>query len=282
VGGIVVRLRFQCKLLFSRYEFIASLAFMCLIAAGIFVANCVIAYGSDRYDLLSADQLFIGRDTLYSTIIRLLVPLVAAIPFADSYFSEKQSNTIPTLLVRAKTARHYYFSKIVVVFLASIAVFLIPFLLNMGLNRLVFPGNSMRDVLGWQTSETWYHDASLAHQILFPDLFVLHPYLYNLLFTGMLSLFSGLIGVFTFAASFFVKKNRVFLVALFFIINNVLELLSAFTENFGIVIAPFKYLFAWDTTPGKSMGTFAVILLVMLGSVLGMARFGIKKLEDVL
>jgi hypothetical protein len=238
-------------------------------------------FSQDRLELLSADQLFIGRSNIYSITIRLLLPLIAVIPFADSYFVEKKNNLLPVLISRS-SRRQYYFSKLFVVFISSVIVIAVPLLINMMLNSIAFPVSSLRDSTGWSSDETWYRDAFLEDRILFPNLFILHPYLYNFVFTAMLSLFSGLVGVFSYAASYFVKKNRVFVIALFFIINSVLELLSFVTEDFGVVIAPFKYLFAWDVTLGKSMMTFAMIVLVTLSAIVIMTGRSIKKLEDVL
>jgi hypothetical protein len=273
----------QLRFLRSRYEFIACIMLTSLLSIAVFIGWCVRFYGQDVYELVSADQLFLGRDASYGIVIRLLLPLVVSIPFADSYFTEKSSKTLSALLPRFSSPMRYYYSKLCVVFISSTVVILIPLLLNMALNLIAFPLQSMADITGWSSDETWYHDAFLAKQILYPNLFALHPYLYNLVFTAMLSMFSGMIGVFTFAASFFVKKNRVFVVSLFFIINSILELLSSVTQGKrGIVIAPFQYLFAWEVTQGKSLPAFAGILLVFVSATAVLTYFGLKKLEDML
>jgi hypothetical protein len=110
---------------------------------------------------------------------------------------------------------------------------------------------------------------------------VRHPYLYNLLFAGMFSLFAGLVGVFTYSASFFVKRRHVFVVLLFFIINSALEVLSSALEGSGPLVAPFKYLMAYDIS-NKSLAGLCAVWIVMLCSISIMSFFGVKKLKNLL
>lgn len=105
-------MKFQIKLLWKSPAFWITMAFMWLFCTVAFCADCLPYYGMVYMGVPAADQLFIGRGTTGTThILRALLPLIAAMPFADSYFCEKKKNTLPILLTKYKTALGYFFSR---------------------------------------------------------------------------------------------------------------------------------------------------------------------------
>ncbi len=275
-------MKFQIKLLWQTPSFLLTMGLMCLVSVSVFCGSCLQYYGTNFIAVPAADQFYIGRWTMDTTyFLRLLLPLIVVLPFADSYFCEKKKNMLPVLLTRYKTAAGYYFSKGTAVFISAALVVFVPFLLNMLLNLTAFPLTSIADYTNLSTDQTMYYVEGKLAAILFPRLLILHPYFYNFLFCIAISLFSGLIGVTAYTLSYFVRRNRIWVLASVFILNNLLEIASSSLEpkrNFAF----FNYLFAYDLTEGKRLWVFLLLLAALLAALAVLSRKAISKLDNVL
>lgn len=276
-------MKFQMKLLWKTPSFWLMLGFMCLFCVGTFCASCLPYYGIEFMAVPAADQLYIGRGTVSQVyLLGVLLPLIAALPFADSYFCEKQKNTLPILLTKYKTASQYFFSKGAAVFLSAVLLVLVPFLLNMLLNLLAFPISAIADYTNLSTDQSMYYvEPYITVNVLFPRLLVLHPYLYNFLFCIAISLFSGLLGVTAYVLSYYVARNRIWAIVSVFILNNLLAIVSGMCEpkaNFAFL----QYLFVIDSHEGKKPWMFFAALAVLLLAVALLSRRAIAKLDNVL
>lgn len=271
-------MKFQMKLLWKTPAFFLTMGFMCLISAAVFCENCLSYYGVNFIEVPAADQLYIGRGTTGTTyILRALLPLIVALPFADSYFCEKSKNTLPVLLTRYKSAAAYFFSKGIAVFVSAALVVLIPFLLHMLLTFIAFPTTSIADYTNLSTDQTFYWEMATA---LFPRLLVLHPYLYNCLFWIAISLFSGLLGVTAYVISYFVQQ-RIWALVSVFICSNLLAVVSELCEP-KLNFAFFNYLFAYDESEGKRLWLFFLLLAALISVVAVLSHKAIAKLDNVL
>jgi hypothetical protein len=281
-GVKIMRLRYQFRLLGARYEFWIALLAMTLFSVYAFLAHCVSYYGENHYFLLSADQLFIGRATnSFALPLRLIIPLIAALPFADVYFGDKQRNTLPVVLYRYDDVKAYYFSNLFIVFLSSFIVIFIPLLLNMGLNAITFPVSSIRNFAGNQANDTWHHAAFIDEYILLPSLLIQHPYVYNFVFAIFQSIFAGLAGVFVFSFSFYIKRNKILVTSSFFIIHSVLDIISIALPSIGVNLSFLSYLFAYELSAAKQPLIFLVLLSALLLSIIISGVKNKRILEDL-
>lgn len=259
-----------------------TLSLMCLVSVAVFCISCLPYYGLDFIAVPAADQLYIGRgttDTAY--ILRALLPLIVTLPFADSYFCEKKKNTLPVLLTRYKSTAAYFFSKGMAVFFSAALVVLVPFLINMLLNLIAFPTASVADYTNVSTDQTIYYVEPYITNGLFPRLLALHPYLYNCLFWIAISLFSGLLSVTAYVISYFVRRNRIWVLVSVFILNNLIALASDLCVP-KLNFAFFNYLFAFDQSEGKKLWMFFLLLAVLILVVAVLSHKAIAKLDNVL
>jgi hypothetical protein len=103
--------------------------------------------------------------------------------------------------------KQHYLSGAFACFIGSFLIICLPFLLNIFLNFISFPNNGVTRFDVWGSSAFWagfYDDFGKAY-LSFPNLYLYHPQLYNVLFTLILSFCSGIFGVFAYAMSFFLS-----------------------------------------------------------------------------
>lgn len=275
-------MKFQMRLLWRTPAFCLTMGLMCLLSIGVFCVLSFPYYGMDFIAVPAADRMYIGRGGLSVTyILRALLPLIVTLPFADSYFCEKKKNMLPVLLTKYKTSADYYFSKGAAVFVSAALVVFVPFLLNMLLNLIAFPITSIADGTNLSTDCAMYYVEPYVTSALFPRLLVLHPYLYNFLFCIAISGFSGLLGVTAYILSYFVKRNRIWVLVSVFIANNFLTMLSGMFEP-KVNFAFFNYLFAYDETEGKRLWVFFLLLAAVLTALIVLSRKAVAKLDNVL
>lgn len=213
----------QWKLLFRRKEFYLSFAIMLGLAVAAFVTDCREYYGWDLSECHSASMLFYLRtyNASFSGIVMSLYPLLAVLPFADSYIVDRHNAVLPVLLAKGKF-RDYYFSKMLVTFLASFLVLFVPQAVNMALNAVAFPwtvpGDFTNVLYGWTYAGT-------IESFAFPRLLNDHPGLYNLLFALTLSVTGGLMAAVSYCLSYILNKSRVLIICLMFLLLNVITLI---------------------------------------------------------
>lgn len=273
----------QLKLLLKRPEFGITMLLMCCFSIGIFILNCIMNFHSNIDNVLSADQFYIGRSTLpLSPLLALVLSIVIAFPFSDSYFDEKQKNTLPVILTRYKSASNYFISKAFIVFFSAFIVVFIPFMLNIILNSIAFPSESLVDYSRLSSDQTVYYIKDFVQNILFPDFFVKYPQLYNILFCLALSLFLGLGAVLIFCISFFVKRSRILVIASFFIISNIISIVSNVTMSVGINIDFYNYLFSYNIEENKYLLVFGFELFFILLAIFILSKKAIHKMENII
>ncbi len=269
----------QIKLLRARKEFLLSFFCMMVLAVGSFVFNCVRQYGADVTRYLSADKLFLGRygSNDIAVLLPFLLPLLFVLPFADSYLTDRRHYILPAILSRA-SAKQYYFSKLFCVALSAGAVVFLPFLLNFLLGLIAFPMTSTNYSHFSLSADQSPYYASYMKEILFPGLFVDHPYLYNFVFLLLLTAFCALCAVVTYQCSFLLVKNRIVLLCLPFLINNFLIL---FSSDLPVNISPFDYLIAFNNAPHKRPFMLAVFFGALLLAAVLLTPLCLKKLGEI-
>jgi len=270
----------QIKLLWKRREFILTFFIMTVISLGSFLFNCFRQNGFDVMQALSADKLFIGRsyNNELFILLQFLLPLLAVIPFSDSYLLEKQLNILPCLLTRTSATR-YLFAKMAAVSLSAAAVVFVPFLLNFILGLIAFPAESINYSFHALASVDSTYRSSYAENILFPELFFKNPYLYNFVFLLLLTAFCALLAVITFQVSFTFTRNKILLLALPFIGNNFLIIVGAF--GLGLNPSPFSYLFSFDDPPGKFAPYLPFLFAAMLAAVIFLTPRCLNRLKSI-
>lgn len=276
-------LKFQLRKTLCQKE--TGIAFLIMLAVCLasYILNCVEFYGEYTSNLIASNQLAIINDYgRLAFVFRLLLPAAAALPCSGIYYHEKKNNILPVALSRSGSQKKYYFSSLFASFAVSFAVVLLPLIINVLLNNLTFVGKSVRNVGNHPSSDDPYYSLASKKFILLDALRIKHPQVYNVVFAVSISLFSGVIGVFTYNISFLFKKNNYLSFAVFFIVSNIIDVISSAASEHGVNIAYLDYLFANKEIPGKNVPAFCCMLLILAVFIAATAFPAIKKLKKVL
>lgn len=240
-------------------------------------------HNADINTVPAAYSFFLGSGyvDIFNKIYYVLMPLIVVIPFADSYYTDRENHTIYAILSKC-TLNQYYYSKLICVFSSGVIVIMIPLLINFLLNLSVFPFNSTVEFLnGFGQIQnqlyTVYPEEFLP--IFFYHLFCTNQYLYELVYLLIASLFGGLLAAIVFQISFFYKGNKILLNCLLFIINNLLSIVSA---RLPINLNLQSYIYAGYTGNGQSYLGFAIILIICLACIILTIPINIKRLKNIL
>ena len=209
--------------------------------------------------------------TYYSSSLALvlvqLIPLIVCLPAGLSLVTE-QHNGVAALTVSRIGARKYIWSKVTAVFIVNFIVFTVPFLIEIVLNCLSFPLNSVGDFTNWSaySPETLERVESYA----FSGLYTLSPYLYAVFCTLFLGAFTGLLSAATVAISALWKpKYKVSLILPVFLF------LQA-TLYLGSGAGWHNYIMLFNEQHRYPQVACLLMLLVALFTVFGAERFARK------
>lgn len=273
---------YQINLMYKRREFQITFFVMMLISIVAFIVACIQNYSADLTRVLSADKTFILRD-LGSDFLFLLVyilPIFVVLPFADSYYTDLKENIIPLVVTRIGATK-YFFSKLNAVAISSIAVTFVPFSVNYFLGLIAFPLTSTNFHKASPSAEqTFYYSEDILENILFPEIFVNHPYLYNLIFMILLTVYLMLCAILVYELSYHIDKGRLFILSVLFVANDVLILLAN-TPILGefFELAPNTYFTAYDITPRKSINYMIFLFVAIIAAIICLMPGCISKLN---
>lgn len=194
--------------------------------------------------------------TMQTTLYYLLLPILAALPFADSFFLDMKTGYIKNVFIRINKSR-YYIAKYLSTFVAGGIAVVVPLLLNLALTASVFPSL----VPEGSTFMFGVYENNLGSGI-----FITHPYLYTFLYLALDFVFAGLLAGVALTISFFVS-NRFIVVLSPFIGYLVFNALVSLTGN--LVLNPDCFL-----QPSQPISASPAVILVE-AVVLAMGTMGV-------
>lgn len=272
----------QFKILFKRNSFIMTLLCSYIFSIVTFVFYCFKEYGKDIILVPAAKYLAIGNDVtsdIFGSIFYNIITAMAIIPFADTYFEERQNGMSQYCIMRTGN-KSYYFSKMFTVFFSGFFVVFSTVLLNHLLNFIAFPCDSTIVYNSQAYQDIFIYDKDLQYNLLFSNLFVNSPYLYNLLFALFASLAAGFMAVFVFQISFFYKKNRVVLICSAFIGYVFLDILMSSFGNMSMEFCLGNYIFPARFYCDQSVRGLIVTFSALIIASLLPTPFAIRKMRN--
>lgn len=257
-------IKLEFKNLISRSEFFISFTLMLLFSIISVVINASDIYGKSIDNVISASDLFMinshsGR-ILSGMIIMVLLPVIASVPFSDSYYIDKKSGIYLSVLTRTSQL-NYIFSKAIVTFLSAFIVLFIPLLLNQILCLIMGPVSSFCDLSGWPAYET----SRLNEHIYFWTNFENNTYVMNFIYILWASIFGGFMALFSFAFSFLTEK-RVLIITIGTIIYSISNFLLSLLNLDNWVFATYL-----DVTKSErwNFNSFIIIHILLLSFIVG-------------
>ncbi|WAM34340.1 hypothetical protein [Caldicellulosiruptor morganii] len=257
-------LKYEFKRLLSRKEFFIVMVIAFFYISVDFVYHSVKLINAPFFELPSAYQMWI----LYNKVggqwgqvfVFFLLPLFAAIPYSDSYLEDKKTGVINFIVTRCDR-RLYLFCKGIAVFFSGFIVVFVPLFINQILCLCLLPVYS-------PSENVFNHPTYNAYQFLstvqLPKLHSLNPYLHNLFYMLLNSMFAGIIALLSYSISFLKKMNRylvVILVFLFCLIENVVGKLISSSTTFSIIDYLHIFSFSFEIT---NYLYFLIFMLVLI------------------
>ncbi|ARU60614.1 hypothetical protein CBW65_05600 [Tumebacillus avium] len=227
------------------------------IIAGLHIVREVVPWISN--DLPAASQLtpftkWIGMDafSFESNLLYLLLPLLAAIVYADSYLLDEKSGFTKSIYTRVSKGK-YLISKFLVTFLTGAMAVLVPLFIHLLVTAMLLPSMMPDPASG---------TSPMIEGKMWLDFYYEHPYAYIFSYMLIDMLFAGALATFGLAVSVFVKKRFVVLLApflLYLFLFFILQLLGL------PAWIPFKFLQPGQTVLNITVLKIASELVVVLG-----------------
>ncbi len=240
-------LRFELKRAFCGRAFVLALFLGCAITLSDVFLNVIPEANNPNWDLAMAVKMgaypqsvynsWIGGQarTLPSTLFYLFMPLIAAIPFADSYCFDK-SGYIKNIATRC-SIKDYLISKYIAVFLSAGIAVSIPIIVNFIATAAVVP------CLVPQASTFLF---SISARSAFDKIFYTTPFVYFLIYLVIDFVIAGLFAGIALAVVI-ITKNRYVAVILPFAVYLALYFIAGVT---GILsLSPFELARAAQIEP---------------------------------
>ena len=214
---------------------------------------------------------FIGLDylNLPALIFYTILPIMATLPFAASYYKEKKSGYLKNVLVKTDKNK-YYISKYLMVFFSGFITILVTSLISLIITMMFFP--ALKPELVTQT-----YTISTLESMWF-DLFATHPMMYVLAYILLDSVFCGALALITLVISMFV--NNLFIVytgtmIICIIWDYVAKILNKVTLSPQIFLRPAQYI------NGIKFSNIMILFIIIIFTS-GILFLGVEKRKDVM
>lgn len=190
---------------------------------------------------------WIGMDTFsfQLQLLLLICPIIVALPFSDSYFTDKKSGFSKAIYVRTSKI-NYITAKMIVNFIVGGFVYIVPFLLSLWTVMLLFPSVVPDSVDG---------TGILFDGQMWVELYYSEPYHYIFRYIVMNFLYGGLFATIGLAISVFAKNRFVVLVGPFLLYLTIFFV-------FQLISLP-EYIPAKFLSPGQEITSVKFSIIVM-------------------
>lgn len=231
-------------------------------------------YGTIKMGLYYPDSLynhFIGLDYWHKQpqTLYMLFPLLASIPYASSYCSEKKSGYLKVMLTRIDR-KVYYISKFISVFFSGFITIISILIISLIISMMFYPMLNPEPI-------TSQFPVAIGNSI-FKTLFIEHPMCYILLYIIIDSIFFGLTSLISLAIS--TITNRIFVATVsstivFYIFAFIMSSLKMYTHSPAVYLIPYQ--------PFEGIKIHVIILHCLVILLLCGAQFIFKEAKkDVL
>lgn len=188
-----------------------------------------------------------GISSSYRYLFFLLLPIIAAIPFADVYAKDKQTGYLKAILSKGKM-NQYFRGLYIANFTVAGVVIAVPLLFNIYLAFMTLPNikpDPMIDVIPLDKINTF-----------FPALYYSFPLVHMLFYVLLAFLFAGMYATICLSVSLYVR-SRFFILISAFVINMVVSLILEFTNKFSWI--PSEFLTEVSVEPFVSFSALLII-----------------------
>lgn len=242
-----------------------------LMVVGNFIGNVLYFQGRDVVEMYQPMKLLllsynrVNHNATNTLLLIQLYPLLVVCPAGFSLAREYQLGERVFLASRLGNFT-YHVSKFLSVFLTTMIIFTVPFLLEILLNCLSFPLSATGDL--WNMSMYDHPYRNGVDQYFIKGLYLHSPYVYAIVGTLFWGAVSGLFGVLTVAVSSLIKvKYNVFLFLPVFVALNLSTIAAVGFPKGAPSIRWYDYILIFNDELKNPVYLFISIVTLVLFSV---------------
>jgi hypothetical protein len=252
---------------------IALMVFYILLAIALlnFCINVMTFQGSDIIEMYHpAKLLVLSYNQVYNNMDLMLLliqvyPILIVCPAGFALLSEKKRKTDCVIIARIGSVQ-YYLGKIIAAFFVTMIVFVLPFLIEYGLNCVSFPMAADGDFIDLNWYSTQYIELTSNYRL--STLFYANSYLYTLLGIFFFGIVSGIIGMFTVALSEIIQfRFKLLLFLPIYVLLNIYLYLPAITDRLPFTIKWYDYILLFDDVVKDDAFFVGVLIALVLISI---------------
>lgn len=211
-------IKMQFELMINRRSFKFIFSLMMLYNLISYLKYLLMYKNLDIFYFQTSQFLFSGNDcSTYWGIFEAVFPFLVVFPFAFSFLDDTNTGIISYIAGKMGKC-NYYAGKLIVCFLGGFIIIIIPFFINLFLCSITFPNNN-NTILGPYNLASYCETLTGTNVIIntrfkqlpMLSLYLYSPFLYNVLFIFLLSLFTGILSMFAGACSFFLPRHKLLL-----------------------------------------------------------------------
>jgi len=270
----------QTNFLLKKREAICVFYVLLIMVLLNFIGNVLYFQGMDIVEMIQPMRLLLlsyDRTNLNATNTLLLIqlyPLLVVFPAGFSLARDYQLGAHVFLVSRLGNAT-YQISKYLSMFLATMIIFTVPFLLEIVMNCISFPISAAGNLSNLSMYDGIYRNA--VDKYLMRDIYLYSPYLYAVIGTLFFGVVSGLFGVFTVAVSSFIRiKYNIFLFLPVFILLNLSSILAGRYPKEAPSIKWYDYILLFNDEGKNIAFLMAGIFMLVLFSIVAVNISGRK------
>lgn len=204
-------------------------------------------------------------DSNYKQLLFMLLPVLAAIPFADTYAKDKQTGFLKAIISKGKL-KQYFTGMYISNFITAGLVITIPLLINIYLAFMTLPNVQPDPIVALNPADNM--------NIIFPALYYSHPLLHMLFYVLLAFLFAGMYATFCLSISF-LSNNRFVILVSAFAIDMVLSMLFSFLGKYHWITSNF--ITELTLTDHVSFASVITVWLIELAIATLIITWGVKK-----
>jgi hypothetical protein len=234
--------------------------------------NSEVLYITEMYSF--EKMLTLSDWTMVGYFMMQYYPLLIVIPTACTYIADKNSG-VNTYIQSRVGKRYYWYGKLISVFVVTLLVFTVPYLIEIALSIICFSLDSNGDPSGlafWQTIET-------ESKYFMSNILLDNRIIYVLIMVLLFGIVSAVIATFNFAITtlpIFKIKLLTYLPVyiLFFAISIVSKIINLnFTVDYHFILRMF------ESSTMKNYVVYLLFLLLLILLSVGLIEWKIKKEE---
>ena len=256
-------LKIELKRAFCNKRFMLSLLIGCIICVMHVIlnvapmANFNLKFQAMNMPPHSVFNKWIGAGyNFWSGLYFTVFPLLASIPFADSFFSDYKSGYIMNIITRTKK-KHYLMAKAIAVFLCAGVTVVLPLLLNLYLSAMILPSIAPDSAVGTYpllSNSTW------------ASIFYSNAYLYVFIYLILIFIVSGLLVTLSLVFSYMINNAYIVLLTPFLCFIGI-SFISLITSIGALDIT--LWISPTQTIPANIPLIISLILIVVAVLVIG-------------